>query len=930
METTRQKLFLIDAMALIYRAHFAFIKNPRINSKGLNTSATLGFTNTLVEVIHKEKPTHLAVAFDRAAPTLRHQLYEAYKEHRQAQPEDITVAIPYVQDILQAFRIPVLSLDGYEADDIMGTLALQAAKQGMDVYMMTPDKDFAQLVDDHIYLYKPAFMGNGAVVLDKAAILAKWDIKDIAQVRDILGLQGDPVDNIPGIPGIGPKTAQKLIQEFGTLENVIAHAHELKGKLKEQVTNYSQQAILSKELATIHTNVPLNFDIEQSRYQGPDPLQLKAIFQELEFRTLANRVLGETLDTKRPTAGLQTQLFSSSKQEDIPERSEPSSPLANAYTTIHQYHLIDTPELRQSLISYLKLQPTFCLDTETTSLDPYQARLLGISLAYYPGEAYYIPMPTDYDQTKAIVQEFQELFEHPNICKVGQNIKYDMLILRKYGVEVTQPIFDTMLAHYLLEPDRSHNMQTIAEAYLHYTPISIESLIGSKKSQQKNMQEIDLAIVKEYACEDADITLQLKQPLEKAIQEQKMERLLHEVELPLVNVLAAMEYQGVQVDIQVLKSLSANLANDLEELEQAIYRLAGCQFNLGSPKQLGEVLFNQLKIGEKPKKTKTGQYATNEQVLAAFAKDHKIVANILEYRELQKLKSTYVDALPTLISPMDGRIHTSYNQTIVATGRLSSTNPNLQNIPIRTEKGRAIRQAFVPSHPDHVLLSADYSQMELRIMASFAQDATMIEAFKTGQDIHKATASKLFHVPIEAVDESMRRQAKTANFGIIYGISAFGLAQRLGMSKTEANDIIQAYFKEFPGVKAYMDNIINQAKEQGYVTTLLGRKKYLRDINSRNATVRGFDERNAINAPIQGTAAEMMKLAMVRVYNWLQQEGLQAKLIMQVHDELIFDVPKPEIPKLQDQVRQLMKDALPLAVPMEVGIGIGKNWLEAH
>jgi DNA polymerase-1 len=774
-------------------------------------------------------------------------------------------------------------------------------------------------------------MGNSATIVDKAAILEKWGITYIDQVRDILGLQGDPVDNIPGIPGVGPKTAQKLIQEFGSLENVIAQAGQLKGKLKEQVINYSEQAILSKELATIHTNVPLDFDLAQSEYQGPDPVQLKAIFQELEFRSLASRVLGEKLESPQPTSsGSQTQLFDTPTQHDVDVSAQPAVTLANSYTTLHQYHLIDTPALRQSLISYLKLQDTFCFDTETTSLNPYQARLLGIAFSYYPGEAYYVSMPTDYAQTQAIIQEFKELLEHPSICKVGQNVKYDSLILRRYGIEVAQPLFDTMIAHSLLEPDRPHNLTALTETYLHYTPISIESLIGLKKSQQKNMQDIDLVSVKEYAAEDADVTLQLKQPLEQAIKEQKMDKLLYEVELPLVNVLVAMEYQGVQIDHLTLHNISISLATDLKELEQDVYKLAGCTFNLASPKQLGEVLFDQLKIGDKPKKTKTGQYATNEQVLAEFAAKHEIVAKILEYRELQKLKSTYVDALPTLVSPMDGRIHTSYNQAIVATGRLSSTNPNLQNIPIRTQKGRAIRQAFVPSQPDHVLLSADYSQMELRIMASFAQDETMIEAFKAGQDIHKATASKLFKVPIESVDESMRRQAKTANFGIIYGISAFGLAQRLGISRTDAAAIIQAYFKEFSGVKAYMDRIINQAKEQGYVTTLLGRKKYLRDINSRNATVRGFDERNAINAPIQGTAAEMMKLAMVRIYHWLQQEKLQTKLIMQVHDELIFDVPQIEVSLVREQVALLMKDALPLIVPMEVGIGIGKNWLEAH
>jgi DNA polymerase-1 len=928
MTAIKQKLFLLDALALIYRAHFSFSKNPRINSKGINTGATLGFTNTLVEVINKEKPTHLAVAFDRAAPTHRHQRYAAYKQHRQAQPEDITLAIPCIQDILKAFRIPILSLDGYEADDIIGTLAYQGAKEGMDVYMMTPDKDFAQLVSDHIYLYKPAFMGNSATVLDKAAILENWGISYIDQVRDILGLQGDAVDNIPGIPGIGPKTAQKLIQEFGTLEKVIAHAHTLKGKLREQVLQYSEQAILSKELATIHTNVPIQLDFAQSKYQGPDREQLKAIFQELEFRTLASRVLGETLPyASKKTVGNELSLPNPALAID-PVVSSKS--LANIYTTSHQYHLIDTPALRKELIDYLQLQDTFCLDTEATSLNPYQARLLGLALAYYPGEAYYIPMPADYEETKAIVLEFKALFEHPNICKVGQNIKYDSLILHRYGIQLSQPLFDTMVAHYLVEPDLAHNLQALAESYLHYTPLPIETLIGPKGANQKNMAAVDLASIKEYACEDADITLQLKNRLEQTIQQQNLHKLLYEVELPLVRVLTAMEYQGVQIDTQALSKISQQLANDLHNLEHTIYTLANCTFNIDSPKQLGEVLFDQLKISAKPKKTKSGQYATNEQVLAEFTRKHPIVAKILAYRELQKLKSTYVDALPSLISSLDGRLHTSYNQTIVSTGRLSSTHPNLQNIPIRTEKGRAIRQAFIPSKPDHCLLSADYSQMELRIMAAFAADKTMLEAFHAEQDIHTATASKLFKVPLEAVDVAMRRQAKTANFGIIYGISAFGLATRLGISKTEAANIIDAYFKEFPGIKTYMDQIISQARNQGYVTTLLGRKRHLRAINSRNATLRGFDERNAINAPIQGTAAEMIKLAMVRIYDWLQKEKLQTKLIMQVHDELVFDMPITEVAQVKEQIPILMREALPLSVPMKVEIGIGKNWLEAH
>lgn len=946
--TPKPTLFLLDAMALIYRAHFAFSKNPRITSKGLNTSAILGFTNSLVEVITKEKPTHLIVAFDTAAPTWRHATFAAYKAHRQAQPEDITVAIPYIKKILAAFRIPVLSADGYEADDIIGTLTLQAATQGFEVYMMTPDKDYAQLVDEHVYLYKPAYMGNSIAVLDKKAVLDKWDISHVDQVRDILALQGDAVDNIPGIPGIGIKTAQKLIQQFGSVESLLAQVDQLTGKLRDNIRTHAQQGLLSKQLATIHKDVPLQFDLAQSHYQGPDPIALKAIFQELEFNTLARRMLVETAaaDSQLKSQQFsQPTLFEASPSITPPNPNQetsalltnslttgtPLDTLKTIYTTPHQYHLINTPALRKELISYLRLQAAFCFDTETTSLDPYQAQLVGIAFSYYPGEGYYVPIPADQQEAQAIVEEFKELLENPTIKKIGQNLKYDQLVLRHYNIENIAPIFDTMIAHALLAPERPHNMNSLAESYLHYAPIPIEELIGYNRGTQKSMRAVDLNLIKEYACEDADITLQLKKPLEKAIQQEQVVRLCEEVEFPLVQVLAAMEYQGVQVNTDLLATISNRLATELAQLEEEIHFLAGYSFNLSSPKQLGEILFDKLKIAPSTKKTKTGQHATSELVLADLAHTHPIINKILSYREIQKLKSTYVDALPQLISPLDGRIHTSYNQAVVTTGRLSSTNPNLQNIPIRTEKGKAIREAFIPSKPNHVLLSADYSQIELRIMASFSQDETMIQAFQAGEDIHLATASKLFKVPVDQVDAQMRRQAKTANFGMIYGISAFGLAQRMGISRSEAHELIQAYFQEFHAVKTYMHTIIEKAKAQGYVTTLLGRKRYLRDINSRNATSRGVDERNAINAPIQGTAAEMIKLAMVHIYQWIQQEKLQAKLILQVHDELVFDVPLQEVTILQEQVVKLMKNALPLAgVPIEVQTGIGKNWAAAH
>lgn len=933
----KPRLFLLDAMALIYRAHFAFSKNPRITSKGLNTGAALGFTNSLVEVINKEKPTHIIVAFDTAAPTWRHNTFVAYKAHRQEQPEDITVAITYVKKVLQAFRIPVLSVDGYEADDIIGTLACQAAKQGFEVYMMTPDKDYAQLVDEHVYLYKPAYMGNSIAILDKKAILDKWEISHVDQVRDILALQGDAVDNIPGIPGIGIKTAQKLIQQFGSVEELIAQVDQLTGKLQDNIRAHAQQGLLSKQLATIHTDVPLHFDLAQSYYQGPDPIALKAIFQELEFNTLARRMLAEAVpansgwNQRQPSQGI---LFEANPSKNPLEEAKLSGHPTLSHTihiTPHQYHLIDTPTLRKELIDYLELQAAFCFDTETTSLDPYQAQLVGIAFSYYPGEGYYVPIPADQEEAQAIVEGFKKVLENPAIKKIGQHLKYDQLVLRHYGIEVGGPIFDTMIAHALLAPEQPHNINFLAKIYLHYTPIPIEELIGYTKSTQKSMRAVDLTLIKEYACEDADIALQLKKPLQEAIEKEQLARLCDEVEFPLVQVLVAMEYQGVQVDTDLLAAISAQLATEVAQLEREIHMLAGYSFNLSSPKQLGEILFDKLKIAPSTKKTKTGQHATSELVLSELAHTHPIINKILSYRELQKLKSTYVDALPQLISTLDGRIHTSYNQTVVTTGRLSSTNPNLQNIPIRTEKGKAIREAFIPSKPGNVLLSADYSQIELRIMASFSQDETMIQAFQAGEDIHVATASKLFKVPAGQVDASMRRQAKTANFGMIYGISAFGLAQRMGISRSEAQQIIEAYFQEFHAVKTYMNRIIEKAKGQGYVTTLLGRKRYLRDIHSKNATLRGVDERNAINAPIQGTAAEMIKLAMVHIYQWLQQERLQAKLILQVHDELVFDVPLQEVAILQEQVTTLMKNALPLTrVPIEVQIGIGNNWSEAH
>jgi DNA polymerase I len=939
MSKPDHKLFLLDAFALIYRAHFAFSKAPRITSKGMNTSAVFGFTNTLLEVLQKEKPTHIGVAFDTSAPTFRHTAYTEYKSQRQAQPEDITLAIPYVKKLVKAFGIPVLMLDGYEADDVIGTIAKRAAREGFEVFMMTPDKDYGQLVEEHIYLYKPSFMGKGIEVMGVPEVLARWGVKRIDQVVDMLGLQGDAVDNIPGIPGIGEKTAQKLIEEYDSIENLIANADKLKGKQKENVLQHAQQALLSKQLATIDIDVPVPFEAEELRCSEPNKEELVQLLDELEFRTIKRRIFGEEVPAT-PAAGKtfaskpmgQTSIsFELDFDPALETKEEPiESNRANIHTVVHQYHVVDTPELRKMLIEHLGRQDEFCFDTETDNLDPVEANLVGLAFSYYKNEAYYIPIPADQQQAQAIVDEFKPVLENPGIGKVGQNMKFDMIVLKNYGVAVNGKIFDTMLAHYLIEPDMRHNINILAETYLNYTMVPIESLIGKKGKSQSNMSEVEIEKIAEYAGEDADITLQLKVVFVPLLKENKMDKLFHEVENPLVPVLAEMEKTGVKVDTAALGELSKTLETDMKMREDKIFELAGTPFNIGSPKQLGEVLFDRMKLDPKAKKTKTGQYATGEDILSKLEADHEIISHILDYRELQKLKSTYIDALPALISPGDGRIHTSFNQAVTATGRLSSTNPNLQNIPIRTERGKEIRKAFVPRSADYTILSADYSQIELRIMASFSKDQTMIEAFQHGIDIHTSTASKVFKLPLQEVSSDMRRKAKTINFGIIYGISAFGLGARLNISRKEAGEIIEAYFEQFPAVKKYMDDSIRKARECEYAETLLGRRRYLRDINSRNMTDRGFAERNAINAPIQGTAADMIKLAMIRIHEWLQKEKLQSKMILQVHDELVFDTHKDELDELKKQVENIMKNALPLQVPMEIGLGTGNNWLEAH
>jgi DNA polymerase I len=937
MSKPSKKLFLLDAMALIYRAHFAFSKNPRITSKGVNTGATFGFTNSLLEILNKEKPTHIAVVFDTPAPTFRHIAYTEYKAQRQEQPEDISTAIPQVCELLKGFRIPVLKLDGYEADDVIGTFSRIAAKEDFEVFMMTPDKDYAQLVQENVFLYKPAYLGNAVEIFGIQEVLNKFEINRVDQVRDILGLMGDAVDNIPGIPGIGAKTAVKLIQEFDTVEKLVAGVDNLKGKLKENVLSFGAQGILSKELATINQYVPLEFNEEELRYKGPDPEVLKPILDELEFRTIKKRIFGEegvpapsVQGTRVKVQTGQFALFGDNEVATLEENPATEKVLDTIYTKVHHYHVVDTPELRKSLIYYLSNQDEISFDTETTGLDSLESDLVGLSFSYTEGEGYYVPVPQDFQKAAEIVKEFQPVLENENIVKIGQNIKFDIMMIRRYGVEVKGKLFDTMLAHYLIEPDTRHNMDVLAENYLNYSPVSIETLIGKKGVRQGNMKDVELSKIAEYAAEDADVTLQLKKVFEPILRENKLLKLFDQVETPLVEVLADMEMAGVKIDIDTLREYSKELQKLALEVEKKIYECAGCEFNISSPKQLGEVLFDRMKLDPKAKKTKTGQHATGEEILSRLAYEHEIAAHIMDYRELLKLKSTYVDALPTMLNKTDQRIHTCYNQAVAATGRLSSTNPNLQNIPIRTEKGREIRKAFIPRDQDHILLSADYSQIELRIMAAFSRDETMLEAFQQGKDIHAATASKIFKVPLESVDSDMRRKAKTANFGIIYGISAFGLSQRLKIPRKEASDIIEAYFKEFSAVKKYMDFVINEAREKMYVETILGRRRYLRDINSRNITLRGFAERNAINAPIQGSAADMIKLAMIKIHHWMKQEKLRSKMILQVHDELVFDVYKPELEIIKTNIGHFMKTALPLEVPMEIGLGTGMNWLEAH
>lgn len=936
-----KKLFLLDGMALIYRAHFALSKNPRFTSTGINTSAVMGFANTLMEVLRKEKPSHIAVVFDTDAPTERHIDFAAYKAHRQAMPEDLSAALPYIFKLIEGFKIPVITMDGFEADDIIGTMAKEGERQGFQVYCMTPDKDFAQLVSENIFIYKPARMGNDMEILGVPEVLNKWEIENVLQVIDILGLWGDAVDNIPGVPGVGEKTSKLLIKQYGSIENIIANAHELKGKLRENVENFAEQAMVSKKLATIILNVPVNFDENALLLEEPSRELLEPLFSELEFRTIGRRVFGEDFNVADANGQVSSQfdLFGNTAIQPesttkvfvaTPEMFEEAREVKTIENTPHDYKLVDSPESRMALIELLLQQDRISFDTETTGTDANLADLVGLSFCIKVGEGYYIPLSAIREEVLPILEEFRPVWESEHIVKVGQNIKYDMLILKWYGINVKGRLFDTMLAHYLIDPDTRHNMDVLSENYLGYAPISITTLIGAKGKNQGTMRDVPVENVIDYAAEDADVTLQLADVFEPMLKDLNAEKLATEVENPLIYVLADIEKEGVRIDMDTLINYSAELEIEIRKFEQNVYDKCGVTFNLASPKQLGEVLFDKLCLDPKAKKTKTGQYQTGEDVLMALAGKSDVVKDILDFRQLQKLKSTYVDALPLLVNPKTGRVHTSYNQAVAATGRLSSNNPNLQNIPIRTERGREVRKAFIPRDENHVLLSADYSQIELRIIADISKEENMLYAFNNGIDIHTATAARVYGIGIEEVTSTQRRNAKAVNFGIIYGQSAFGLSQNLGIPRKEAAEIIEQYFAQYPGIKRYMADTMNFARENGFVETILGRRRYLRDINSANQTVRGFAERNAINAPIQGSAADMIKVAMINIHRDIQERGLQSKMTMQVHDELVFDVLKTEVEEMKEIITHRMRTAIKTSVPIEVEIGEGENWLAAH
>ena len=927
------KLFLIDAYALIYRSYYAFLKNPRINSKGMNTSAIFGFINSLEDVLKRENPTHIAVAFDPKGPTFRHEAYELYKAQREETPEVIRQSVPIIKDIIEAYNIPILEVPRFEADDVIGTVSKQAEKEGFEVYMMTPDKDYGQLVSEHIFMYRPKFGGDYEVMGVKE-VLNKYSLTSVDQVIDLLGLMGDSSDNIPGCPGVGEKTAQKLLEEYGSIENLLENTDKLKGALQKRVTENAEQIRFSKFLATIKTDVPIQFDAAKCVREKPNETRLTEIYTELEFRTFINKMTGEEKKSalapqkvvaKGPVQGNLFDLFAT-EEPSVPKYST----LANLKSTLHVYKTGDTEEEMAKLGRFLADQDFFAFDTETDGIDPLTAGLVGMSFAVKENEAWYVPVPADKEEAAKVVAHFSPALQNRKSQKIGQNIKFDIIVLRKYGVRVTGPLFDTMIAHYLLNPELRHGMDYLAETYLKYKPVPISQLIGPKGKNQLCMRDVPLAQIAEYAAEDADVTLKLKNFFAPELKKAGIESLFFDIEMPLIYVLVEMEVTGVKLDTVALKQSSEELTAALNNLEKEIYELAGVKFNINSSKQVGEVLFEHLKIEEKAKKTKTGSYSTSEDILEKMRSKHPVVGKLLEYRGLKKLLSTYIDALPELINPETGKIHTSFNQTVTATGRLSSTNPNLQNIPIRDELGREIRKAFIPDNEDCTFFSADYSQIELRIMAHLSQDEHMIEAFRSGADIHSATAAKIYGIPVEEVTGDMRRKAKTANFGIIYGISIFGLAERLNIPRAESKELIEGYFKSYPGIRDYMDESIRIAKEKGYVETIFKRKRYLPDINSHNAIVRGYAERNAINAPIQGSAADIIKVAMVRIYNRFEEEGLKSKMILQVHDELNFNVCQDEQEKVRQIVLEEMENAIQLQVPLIADCGEGKNWLEAH
>ncbi len=921
---SEKKLFLIDGHALVYRSHYAFINRPLINSKGLNTSAISGFTRTIWDMIKTQKPSHLAVCFDPKGPTFRHEEYEPYKANREAQPEDITAALPWIRKIIEAFNIPLITMPGYEADDVIGTLSKQAEKEGFTVYMFTPDKDYAQLVSDNIFMYKPARFGNGIDVLGVPEVLAKWDIQRVDQVIDVLGLQGDSVDNIPGIPGVGAKTAVKLLKEFDSLEGILENTNKLKGKQKEKVETFADQGRLSKWLATIKIDVPVQFDAKTYKVEDIDREKIKELFQELEFRSLGKQIFG----TQEP---VQQNLFKASPTKSEKKEEEYSIANKNLENTEHDYKLVDDVKGMRELADKLISLKIFSFDTETTGIDAHQAELVGLSFSYEKHKGFYVPIPVDQDQAQTICEIFKPALENEGIIKIGQNIKYDIIMMKWYGVEVKGTYYDTMIAHYLAEPDLRHKLDYLSEAYLNYKMVPITDLIGKAGKNQKTMRDVPVEKASDYAAEDADITLQIWDVMKEMMDKNELNPIYNDIEEPLIDVLANMEYEGIRINPDFLNKYSGVLGEEIKKQEKRIYDKAGVEFNIASPKQVGEVLFDKMKIPYRWRKTSSGQYSTDVEKLNELAENHDIVKDILNFRKYAKLKSTYVDALPQMINPKTGRVHTNFNQARAATGRLSSENPNLQNIPIKDEAGREIRKAFEPRDKDHILLAADYSQIELRLIAEISKDENMLEAFIQGNDFHRATAAKIYDVPYDEVTPEQRRNAKTVNFSITYGAGATNLSRQLGIKRSEATELIKQYFQQFSGLKNYMDETVAFARENGYVKTLLGRKRFLRDINSRNGLIRSNAERMAINTPIQGTAADMIKIAMINIHKAFKEKAFKSRMLLQVHDELVFDVYKPELAEVTEVVEKLMREAIPnLKVPILVGVGTGENWLQAH